>query len=242
MEQLKDSLKVMKRYVLHQFGQDVYAGVECRIPKAYYGSTYGGYVVCPDLIDKDSIVYSFGLGDDISFDIELIDRHGISVFAYDPAPETQEWLAGQELPSSFIYQAIALSDQNAELTFYPSPNDRVNYTLVEREVRKGKAVTVPARRFVDLVAENGHGHVDLLKIDIEGAEFKVLWDILDSNVSIGQLVIEFHHKFKIFNGQGVSWMKEVLAALHDHGFRIFDVSSGGIEYSFVHVDRLGRLE
>jgi len=124
------------------------------------------------------------------------------------------------------------------MTFYPSPNERINYTLVEREVKDVAPVTVSARQLSSLLIDNGHSHIDLLKIDIEGAEFTVLKEILNSNMTIGQLLIEFHHTFKIFEGKGIVWMKETLALLHAHGFRIFDISSGGIEYSFIHKDRL----
>jgi len=45
-------------------------GVQIDCQKEYYGTEYGGYWVSPDTITKDSIVYSFGVGEDISFDLD----------------------------------------------------------------------------------------------------------------------------------------------------------------------------
>ena len=42
----------------------------------WYGSEYGGFYVCPSLLNSQSVVYSFGVGEDISFDKSIIEKHG----------------------------------------------------------------------------------------------------------------------------------------------------------------------
>ena len=37
--------------------------------------------------------------------------------------------------------------------------------------------------------------IDILKMDIEGAEYDVIDDIINSPVPIAQVLIEFHHRF-----------------------------------------------
>jgi hypothetical protein len=46
--------------------------------------SYGAFYVNTEKLDSNSIVYSFGLGADISFDKELIRRFNLSVFGFDP--------------------------------------------------------------------------------------------------------------------------------------------------------------
>ena len=41
----------------------------------------------------------------------------------------------------------------------------------------------------------GHNRIDILKMDIEGAEYEVIEDIISSTVPIQQVLIEFHHRF-----------------------------------------------
>jgi hypothetical protein len=40
---------------------------------------------------------------------------------------------------------------------------------------------------------NGHNHIDLLKIDIEGSEYEVLEDLLRRRLPVNQVLVEFHH-------------------------------------------------
>ncbi|WMW22216.1 hypothetical protein RE476_12730 [Methanolobus mangrovi] len=37
------------------------------------GSEYGGWAFCPENVGEQSVVYSFGIGEDISWDEALID-------------------------------------------------------------------------------------------------------------------------------------------------------------------------
>ena len=39
---------------------------------------------------------------------------------------------------------------------------------------------------------NGHSHLDLLKIDIEGAEYEVLNYLINKSISVTQILVEFH--------------------------------------------------
>ena len=47
----------------------------------YHGSAYGGWNVAASQLNKDSIIYSFGVGEDISFDTSLIEKYGCNIFA-----------------------------------------------------------------------------------------------------------------------------------------------------------------
>ena len=70
------------------------------------GSDYGGYYVPNHGIDHTWIVYSFGVGEDVSFDEALIDRYRCTVHAFDPTPR------------SILFAAKATEDLSG-LRFYP---------------------------------------------------------------------------------------------------------------------------
>lgn len=53
-------------------GQDPPIKVQTRCKKIWYGNGYGGFYVNPDLLNSSSIVYSIGIGEDISFDLDVI--------------------------------------------------------------------------------------------------------------------------------------------------------------------------
>ena len=54
---LKSLLLVLSGKVSH-----LRKNIKCNY--VWYGNTYGGFNVCPELINKNSIIYSFGIGED----------------------------------------------------------------------------------------------------------------------------------------------------------------------------------
>lgn len=76
----------------------------------------------------------------------------------------------------------------------------------------------------------GHNQIDILKMDIEGAEYEVIQYLVENKVSINQILIEFHHRF---DNIGVEKTKAAIKALAILGYKIFDVSASGEEFSFI---------
>jgi hypothetical protein len=69
-------------------------------------------------------------------------------------------------------------------------------------------------------------------MDIEGAEYEVIEDILSSHVPISQVLIEFHHRFSDI---GIGKTRSAVSRLNEAGYRIFNVSASGEEISFIKV-------
>ena len=53
------------------------------------GSDYGGWITPMHLLNSTSICYCAGVGEDITFDLGLIERFGCHVFAFDPTPRAK---------------------------------------------------------------------------------------------------------------------------------------------------------
>ena len=64
---------------------------------------YGAWVVPKDLLSSTSVVYCVGVGDDISFDIDLIERFGCIVHAFDPTPTASDYARCFQLPLFRFY-------------------------------------------------------------------------------------------------------------------------------------------
>ncbi|MCK4745530.1 MAG: FkbM family methyltransferase, partial [Bacteroidales bacterium] len=75
--------------------------------------------------------------------------------------------------------------------------------------------------------------VNFIKMDIEGAEYEVIEDIITSPVPIVQVLIEFHHRFESI---GVQKTRQTIARLNEAGYMIFNVSASGEEISFIKTD------
>jgi hypothetical protein len=98
---------------------------------------------------------------------------------------------------------------------------------------------VEVRRLQTILAWLGHSRVDVLKMDIEGAEYDVIADVLASQIPIGQLCVEFHHGM---DGVTAAMTKTAVQALNSNGFLAFDVSETGRECSFIHSDVMASVQ
>ena len=47
-----------------------------------------GFYLNPEFINEKSIIYSFGIGEDISFDLSLIKEFDCNVFGFDFTPKS----------------------------------------------------------------------------------------------------------------------------------------------------------
>jgi FkbM family methyltransferase len=200
------------------------------------GTEYGGYAVCPTSLGESSIVYSFGVGTDISFDEALIALSGVTVHAFDPTPRSVEWVKAQSLPERFVFHPWGIASFDGTASFHaPKDPTHVSHTVLEGGNVGTGTVEVPVLRLQTIMSQLGHQRIDILKMDIEGAEYDVLPDVLGSGLPIPQILIEFHHRR---SGVPLERTQAAVRALEQAGYRAFHESASGYEFSFVRPDLL----
>jgi FkbM family methyltransferase len=200
------------------------------------GARSGVWSVWPAPLRRDSVVYSFGVGDNLAWDLALVERFGLTVHAFDPTPASVAWVARQALPPGLVFHPIGLAAHDGMLPFsLPSRGSRFNFRPLADARSASNQVEAPVRRLRTLMRELGHERLDVLKMDIEGGEYAAIEDLLANPVNIGQLLIEFHHHFP---GIGLPRTVAAIHALERAGYRIFHISERGLEFSFVHESTL----
>ena len=138
-----------------------------------------------------------GIGEDVSFDLALIADHNCHVFGFDPTPKSINWLKQQKsLPSKFVFFEYGIDVKSGLANFYlPKNPDHVSGSVVKQEnVNEKQKLVVEMKSLKDIINTLGHRKIDILKIDIEGAEYNLLDSILESSIQIDQILIEFHLK------------------------------------------------
>jgi len=220
-----------KRLIRQLLRQDIWSSAQVNISKTFLGTDYGGYCIHPDKITPDSVVYSAGIGRDIEFDRLMIERYGVAVHAFDPTPRAIAWIRAQDLPQGFHLHEWGLADFDGVAEFAAPVQDTfVSYSMSYGAGPNAESTEGEVCRLATLMERLGHKHVDILKMDIEGAECAVLRDIANTAASIGQILVEFHPGK---SHDGLKEMAGAIAKMNTAGYQIFHVSPSGREYSFI---------
>ena len=229
---LRGLLRRLKRLIRAALGEDFFPRIQVRYPTTRLGSTYGGWEIIAESLISESIVYSFGVGTDISFDLALIDRFGVTVHAFDPTPQSVAWVRKQSVPHRFILHEFGLADFDGEVSFNPPENpDHISHTALDRPETEEQSFRVPVKQLSTILAELGHTRIALMKMDIEGSEYRVIEFLGRTDIRPVQLLIEFHHRFQ---GVGLKETQRSLQQLRQMGYKLFSVSESGEEFGFVY--------
>lgn len=187
------------------------------------GNDYGGFDVILDNLNvgqDDLIVYSFGIGEDLSFSEDIDRRLSAQIYAFDPTPKSIRFVKNHFLyqKDNFHFIAAGISVEDCSSHFYlPENENYVSGSLIKRDGLKSDYVEVELRKLKSFMDMLGHKQIDILKMDIEGSEFEVVPHILRDNISFSQLCVEVHERF--FH-DGNEKLTALIASLNEHGYYI----------------------
>lgn len=202
------------------------------LAKTWHGTAYGGFFVHEPLLKPSSIVYSVGVGEDISFDTSLIKNCRCKVWAFDPTPRSAEWLAGRSPPPEFTFVNIGIGPEDKDTAFYlpKNPAHVSGSFLQQTNVNPDRVIYAKMKSIASVTKILGHTFLDLLKLDIEGSEYEVIHDLLKQKFFPQQIVVEFHDRlFPDLPNRS----KYTVALMAAHGYRLFAISPSLQEASFV---------
>jgi FkbM family methyltransferase len=156
------------------------------------GTDYGGWAVPDDRLGANSVCYCVGIGEDASFDLGLIDRYGCDVHAFDPTPVAVTYVSNAVTPPAFHFHPVGLWSYDGQIPFYPPQNRaHASYSALNLQQTE-ESIYCDVKRLSSLMSQLGHTRLDLLKMDIEGAEFDVIDTILADGLDIDTICVEFH--------------------------------------------------
>lgn len=179
------------------------------------------------LLGPTSVVLSGGVGHNISFELELVRMTGAKIHLFDPSPTgrmTIDDLKGaKELENiRFIPKALGGVCGNVSLESPDDPDEgswkcstigaRPSSILVESVTLSQYCRSISATK------------IDLLKMDIEGAEYDVLDDVFSNNLDVAQICLEFHCHAQIGIRQTYFHIFLYLLKLWFRGYRIVHIT------------------
>jgi FkbM family methyltransferase len=207
-------------------------------PMTRIGTVYGGWSVPEGVLNRDSICYCAGCGEDISFDLGLIERYGCQVFAFDPTPRAVTFVertAGMNPAYHFL--DVGLWSRDETLKFYAPQDPRhVSHSLVNLQ-HTTQFIEVRVKRLMQLMEANRHRRLDLLKLDIEGAEYAVLDSIAEDELHIRVLCVEFDEYWHPQDSDYLQRIRRYVKALLSRGYEMVS-TTGNANYTFMLNDQV----
>ncbi|MEQ8234743.1 MAG: FkbM family methyltransferase [Gammaproteobacteria bacterium] len=191
-------------------------GGEASAPLTRLGTQYGGWRVADGAVGRGDVVLSAGAGEDISFDVELRNRTGCEIHIIDPTPRAREHFdmvrshaaEGQAAPinnSTDVFYDLA-ADTLAGLHFHPlglwNKDEMQRFYMPANAAHVSHSIgnlhqtrdyfEADCRRLSSILDTIGTTRLAALKMDIEGAEYAVIRDLVKSRLRPRMLMIEFH--------------------------------------------------
>jgi FkbM family methyltransferase len=235
-----------------------------RIDIERIGTTYGGWSIPVNLLNSDSVCYLAGAGEDISFDVGIVNKFKCKVYILDPTPRayshfnlliqnTQKGLntlvnnePGQlynllpDNTNKLNFLKIGLWSDNGEIKFFePKNSSHVSHSALNLQNTQRYFVG-KVKKISELMKELNHDHLDLLKIDIEGAEYEVIKSIIRDKIQIKVICVEFDEANHRLDNKYLLRINNSLKALFRVGYRIIDYDNKH-NYTLIKKDIFIRL-
>jgi FkbM family methyltransferase len=159
---------------------------------------------------SDAVIYSGGVGEDITFEQELIRQYGVKIHIFDPAPVAARTIALANT-EGLLFRPVGLAASSAGKFSIGGG------TASSTWLKAGGSETLPCTSLMREMEINGHDSIDLLKIDIEGFEYEVLESCLAAQIPIKQICVEFHDFFPDIPKIKT---KNMIRTLQLHGYKL----------------------
>lgn len=155
------------------------------------GSDHGGWWLPQGVARPGAVAYLGGAGEDITLDLELHER-GCLVRTIDPTPRAIAYVQSVAPASDrFQFLPVGLWDVEDTIEFFaPSQPQFVSHSAVNLFDTE-PAFTAFVKPVHQIMSEVGDDHVDILKLDIEGAEHRTLEALVANGPLPEALCVEF---------------------------------------------------
>ena len=191
-----------------------------------------GWTIPEGVLNKESLCYCVGCGEDITFDLELIRHYSCSVYAFDPTPRAIAHVRKHTANLGNYHLAeVGIWEKEGTVKFYiPDDPAQVSHSITNLEGTK-RFIEVRTKRLKQVLEENRHSDIALFKMDIEGAEHTVIRTIIEDRIQIGIICIEFDELAQHATAERLATINSSIQSLINYGYRIFWVE--GSNFTFV---------
>lgn len=142
------------------------------------------------VLSKNSIVFDIGAQIGV-FSVFVSDKAG-KVFSFEPVPENfkllKENIKLNRLQNVFAFN-LAVSDKKSKQKIFLSKNNTGGHSVFG----KGDFIEAQTTTLQEITEKNAPEKIDLMKMDIEGAEYSIIFGLSEKTIQkIERIVMECH--------------------------------------------------
>ena len=193
------------------------------------GSEYGSWPLPTKFLGQKLNCVTFGVGEDLSFEIEVSKSTKLHLTAFDPTSRAAAYYKSVRgfLPDASFYQKAVVGNHREA---YFSPPEIESHVSVTAARAHSPRLSLDAVTVGDIKDSLFLRKADIIKMDIEGFENTVVPELIKVGILPEFYLIEFHHYIYEENtlGQTLSTIK----LLEANGYGCFYISKTGTEYGF----------
>lgn len=184
------------------------------------GDVHTGWVIKTNPLPL--VVYCAGVGQGISFELEMAKTSHRPILVFDPSPTGMATIAESDTRNIHFFP-VGLAAKTGVVEFSLTKHiGQVSRLVPESDLGK---VFFDCWDLATVMHKNGDAVIDLLKMDIEGFEYEIIHQFLDERIPIRQFCVEFH-----------PWLTQgrtlkTIARLYRAGYRIIHKQRG--DYTFL---------
>ena len=194
------------------------------------GDQYGAwYFDLKDIPKIKPVIVSIGIGTNCQFEKYFVEKYTADIYTFDPTPISETTLKEAGLSIS-KHVSSAVSDFTGAGTFVPVlfRGKRTSCSRLDSNpTTAGCRVEVVS---IQSIVKKINKKIDIIKIDAEGEEYKIIRAIIDNNIFPCQILVEFHHRFLQYSIQNTL---ETIRLLKKQGYFYVFKSDFGPEYTFI---------
>lgn len=181
-----------------------------------------------DLRLPDSIVYSIGVGEDVDVELRLLDMGVKAIWLFDPTPRSIHFMEQLgDRGGRLRFSPVGAWREDAVLQFHaPADPRHVSHTLLGPQGGSG-GFSAEVRTLRALMRERGHDRIDVLKMNVEGAEDAILERAFADGIVPGAIICTWEGRWSL--AKAARWTRD----LRRRGYRL----AGRVDWYFTYVHR-----